>query len=67
VTGGVIGIALGSFGALGISKIMGFSTVVTSSSVMLSFGFSMFVGVVFGFYPAVRASNLDPIEALRRE
>jgi putative ABC transport system permease protein len=66
-TGGVIGIAIGALGAVGIGSVMNFPTVVTSQSVSLSFGFSMFVGVVFGFYPALRASNLDPIEALRRD
>ncbi|HYF95723.1 MAG TPA: ABC transporter permease [Symbiobacteriaceae bacterium] len=67
VTGGIIGILLGSLGARGIARVMQFPTVVTSSAVLLSFTFSMAVGVVFGFYPALRASNLDPIEALRRE
>jgi len=67
VTGGIIGIVLGALGARGIGSVMDFPTVVTSSAVMLSFGFSMAVGVVFGFYPALRASHLDPIEALRRE
>jgi putative ABC transport system permease protein len=65
--GGLVGIGIGALGAQGISKALSFPAVVTSSSVMLSFGFSMFVGVVFGFYPALRASNLDPIEALRRD
>ncbi|HYF78400.1 MAG TPA: ABC transporter permease [Symbiobacteriaceae bacterium] len=67
VTGGLIGILLGSLGARGISSVLGFPAVVTSSAVMLSFTFSLAVGVIFGFYPAVRASNLDPIEALRRD
>ncbi|MDF2630807.1 MAG: hypothetical protein K0R39_4638 [Symbiobacteriaceae bacterium] len=67
VTGGIIGILFGALGARGISAVLGFPAVVTSSSVMLSFTFSMAVGVLFGFYPAVRASNLDPIEALRRD
>jgi len=66
-SGGVIGILVGALGAKGISMALDFPALVTSSSVMLSFGFSMFVGVVFGFYPALRASNLDPIEALRRD
>ncbi|HWI64655.1 MAG TPA: ABC transporter permease [Symbiobacteriaceae bacterium] len=66
-SGGVIGIAVGSLGAKGISAAVNFPALVTTSSVMLSFGFSMAVGVIFGFYPALRASNLDPIEALRRD
>lgn len=67
VSGGGIGILLGSLGARGISTAMDFPTVVTTSAVMMSFTFSAAVGVIFGFYPALRASNLDPIEALRRE
>ncbi|HEY3367076.1 MAG TPA: ABC transporter permease [Symbiobacteriaceae bacterium] len=67
ITGGIIGIGLGGLGAVGLSKAMSFATKVTTSSILVSFGFSLFVGVVFGFYPALRASNLDPIEALRRD
>ncbi|HYF94607.1 MAG TPA: ABC transporter permease [Symbiobacteriaceae bacterium] len=66
-SGGVVGIAVGALGAKGISAAVNFPALVTSSSVILSFGFSMAVGVIFGFYPALRASNLDPIEALRRD
>ncbi len=67
VTGGAIGIALGAAGAAGLSKVMNFQTLVTADSVLVSFGFALGVGVIFGFYPAYRASQLDPIEALRRE
>lgn len=67
VTGGAIGIGLGAGGAQLISKVLSFPALVTTSSVMISFGFSLAVGVLFGFYPAFRASQLDPIEALRRE
>ncbi len=63
--GGIIGILLG----IGISLIIGqfFTTTVPFWSVALSFGFSMLVGVVFGVAPAIRASRLDPITALRYE
>lgn len=67
VTGGAIGIGLGTGGAQLISKVLSFPALVTPSSVFISFGFSLAVGVLFGFYPAFRASQLDPIEALRRE
>jgi putative ABC transport system permease protein len=67
VAGGIVGILIGALGARGISKLMAFPAVITSSSVVLSFGFSAAVGVVFGFYPAFRASKLDPIDALRRD
>ena len=63
--GGIIGIILGVV----ISFIIGrfFTTTVPWWSVILSFGFSTLVGVIFGVAPAIRASRLDPIEALRHE
>lgn len=63
--GGMIGIILG----IGISLIIGrfFTTTIPLWSIGLSFGFSMIVGVVFGVAPAIRASKLDPITALRYE
>ena len=67
LSGGAVGIAMGALGAMGLSRVLSFKTMVTPSSVLLSFGFSLAVGVIFGFYPAVRASNLDPIVALRRD
>ncbi len=70
VLGGIIGIAFG-FGAskfLGKIKIFSqFKAVVSWGSVMLAFLFSASVGIFFGFYPARKASKLDPIEALRYE
>jgi putative ABC transport system permease protein len=65
--GGVAGIIAGISTSEIISALAGWSTVVSPLSVLLAFGFSGFVGMFFGFYPAYKASLLDPIEALRYE
>jgi putative ABC transport system permease protein len=65
--GGAIGMALGTVSARLLASAMGWPTLLGPQSYALSFGFSTVVGVVFGFYPALRASRLDPIEALRYE
>ncbi|MFC1727253.1 ABC transporter permease [Patescibacteria group bacterium] len=67
ISGGVIGIILGAGVALVASKAMGIPFVVKLSSILLSFGVSVGVGVVFGFYPAQKAAKLNPIDALRYE
>jgi putative ABC transport system permease protein len=65
--GGMIGIAIGVLFPFIIEYFADMPTVVTAQSLVLSVGISMFVGVVFGLYPAYRAANLDPIQALRHE
>jgi putative ABC transport system permease protein len=65
--GGIIGIALGVVGSSLISDLAKWPTIVTLPTVLLSFGFALLVGIFFGFYPARKAANLNPIEALRFE
>jgi putative ABC transport system permease protein len=65
--GGIAGIIAGISASEIISALAGWSTVVSPLSVLLAFGFSGLVGMFFGFYPAYKASLLDPIEALRYE
>lgn len=67
VFGGVIGIILGGSVALILGKITGWSIYVSPMAIMISFTFSAIVGIIFGFWPAKKASNLEPIEALRYE
>jgi putative ABC transport system permease protein len=67
VVGGGLGVLLGFAASRVISKLAGWPTIVGLPSVGLAFGFAALVGVFFGFYPARRASRLDPIEALRYE
>lgn len=65
--GGVIGVIIGWLISLIVSYFFGFASTVTLSSVAIAFGVSAFIGILFGYYPAVRASKLNPIEALRYE
>ena len=65
--GGAIGIGLGLLIPRLVTLLAGMPTIVTAWSLLLAFGISVGVGVVFGLYPAVRASRLDPIVALRHE
>jgi putative ABC transport system permease protein len=65
--GGALGIALGTFGARVIADQFQWPTRVSPNAVAFAFGCSAAVGVFFGYYPARRAANLDPIEALRFE
>jgi putative ABC transport system permease protein len=65
--GGITGILLGVGGSKLLSMFAGWSTVVSTLSVIMAFGFSGLVGIFFGFYPAYKASLLNPIDALRYE
>ena len=65
--GGVVGIIIGISSSKILSMLAGWSTSVSLLSVLLAFGFSGLVGIFFGYYPAHKASLLDPIEALRYE
>ncbi|RKL63732.1 ABC transporter permease [Thermoanaerobacteraceae bacterium SP2] len=66
-TGGIIGVAAGYFLSWGLEKLMNISVKPTYSVSLIAFSFSLLVGVFFGIYPANKASNLKPIDALRYE
>ena len=65
--GGGLGILLGIIISRTVSKIGGWDTIISTQSIMLAFGFSVGIGIFFGFYPARKAANLNPIDALRYE
>jgi len=65
--GGIAGIIAGTSGSKIISMIAGWATIVLPLSILLAFSFSGLVGIFFGFYPAYKASLLNPIDALRYE
>jgi putative ABC transport system permease protein len=65
--GGFVGILLGITGSQVISRGFGWAVEISPFSVVLAFGFSALVGIFFGYFPAVKASMLNPIEALRYE
>jgi putative ABC transport system permease protein len=67
LSGGVLGIILGTLLPLLVTHFGHMPTVITGSSLLLAFGISGAVGIVFGLYPAYRAANMDPIESLRHE
>jgi len=65
--GGVIGIMLGIAGSFAVSRLAKWNTIIAPESIVLAFAFAAAVGIFFGYYPARKASQLDPIEALRYE
>lgn len=65
--GGVIGVALGWIISILVSSFTGITTSISLSAVLLAFGVSAAIGIIFGYYPARRAASLNPIEALRYE
>jgi putative ABC transport system permease protein len=67
VIGGVIGVALGIVASKVVENMLNWPTLITTDSVLLSFLFCSFIGIFFGWYPARKASALDPIDALRHE
>jgi putative ABC transport system permease protein len=67
IVGGAIGVALGLTAPYLVTRFAGLPTQVSTGSVALAFGFAAAIGVFFGFYPARKASRLDPIDALRYE
>jgi putative ABC transport system permease protein len=67
ILGGIIGILLGILISQLVSKIGGWPIIISANSILLSFTFSSLVGLFFGWYPAKKASQLNPIDALRYE
>ena len=65
--GGGAGVLLGIGISEMVSNIGGWDTIVSTQSILLAFGFSVGIGIFFGFYPANKAANMNPIEALRYE
>jgi putative ABC transport system permease protein len=67
ITGGLIGVFLGIFLSLGIGFVTEVMTLLTFYSIVIAFGFSVIVGITFGYLPAKRAADLKPIESIRHE
>jgi putative ABC transport system permease protein len=67
LVGGLIGVVVGISGAYIFGELGGMRTVIVPTSILLAFSSAAAVGIFFGYYPANKAANLDPIEALRHE
>ncbi len=67
ITGGILGVIFGITTTKLVTYFIHWPTLITTSSVVLSFMVCFVTGVFFGYYPALKASRLDPIEALRYE
>jgi putative ABC transport system permease protein len=67
ITGGIIGVVLGITLSLGIAWATEVQTTLTLYSILIAFGFSVLVGILFGYLPAKQAANLSPIESIRHE
>jgi putative ABC transport system permease protein len=67
ITGGIIGIGLGTLLSYLVANVVGWTLYISYTSFLFAAGFSTLVGVFFGWYPAMKASKLDPIEALNYE
>ena len=67
ISGGLVGVLIGIVGAHLMHALAGMNIAITLSSIMLSLGFSAGIGIGFGYYPAYKASLLNPIDALRYE
>jgi putative ABC transport system permease protein len=65
--GGILGMVIGVAGAKIVASLVGWPTLISINTIVISFAFSAGVGVFFGFYPARKAAGLNPIEALRYE
>ncbi len=67
LAGGALGIAIGIWASKIITELSAFPTLVSPTSIVIAFSVSAAIGIVFGFFPALKAARLDPIEALRYE